>query len=152
MFAPAARGDYLHGEQVAVATLAVARLQERMIRADAPTIETSEESEDAFIARFGEEIGRSCWKQFAVKAWDAQQAAALTRRLAQIWDALRSEAARIALPASRIEDVLRRAGVPRTPPQIGVDDAFFARAMHDARFLRDRYTFLDLAADAGCLA
>jgi glycerol-1-phosphate dehydrogenase [NAD(P)+] len=90
--------------------------------------------------------------QFAVKAWGAEQSVALTRRTAQIWDTLRGEAARIALPASRIDDVLRRAGAPRTPPEIGVDDAFFARAMREARFLRDRYTFLDLAADARCTA
>jgi glycerol-1-phosphate dehydrogenase [NAD(P)+] len=152
MFAPPTRGDYLHGEQVAVATLAVARLQERALQVEAPAIPPSEESEDASITRFGEELGESCWKQFAAKAWNAQQAASLTRRLAQVWDTLRSEAARIALPASRIDDVLRRAGAPRTPSQIGVDDAFFARAMREARFLRDRYTFLDLAADAGLVA
>ena len=152
MFAPVTRGDFLHGEQVAVATLAMARIQERMLQNAPPILGPSEESESTLVARFGDEIGRSCWQQFTVKARDAQQSAALTRRLAQVWDTLRSEAARIALPASRIDDVLRRAGAPRTPGEIGVDDAFFARAMREARFLRDRYTFLDLAADARCLA
>jgi glycerol-1-phosphate dehydrogenase [NAD(P)+] len=149
MFAPVARGGYLHGEQVAVATLAVARLQERMLRADAPRILPSGETERSSIARFGEDVGRSCWQQFAVKAWTAEHAAALTQRIAEVWGSLRGESARIALAASRIDDVLRRAGVPRSPPEIGVDAAFFARAMREARFLRDRYTFLDLAADAG---
>jgi len=152
MFAPATRGDYLHGEQVAVATLAVARLQERMLEAGAPRILPSEESERASKARFGAEIGRSCWEQFACKAWSTEQSAALTRRIAEAWDALRRQAARIALPSARIDDVLRRAGAPRTPSDIGIDDAFFARALREARLLRDRYTFLDLAADARCLA
>ena len=37
----------------------------------------------------------------------------------------------------------------RAPDEIGVAPEFYARAVRDARFLRDRYTFLDLAADAG---
>ena len=55
------------------------------------------------------------------------------------------------MPSSRIADVLRRAGVPATPRDLGLTDEFFGRAVREARFLRDRYTFLDLAADARCL-
>jgi glycerol-1-phosphate dehydrogenase [NAD(P)+] len=46
---------------------------------------------------------------------------------------------------------MAKAGVPRTAAAIGVDDAFFEEALTHARFLRDRYTFLDLADDAGRL-
>jgi glycerol-1-phosphate dehydrogenase [NAD(P)+] len=53
------------------------------------------------------------------------------------------------VPAERIRAVLRRAGCPTTPEEIGLTPAFYASAVRNARFLRDRYTFLDLAADSG---
>jgi len=45
--------------------------------------------------------------------------------------------------------VLRRAGAPFRPEHVGVTPDFFARVLREARFLRDRYTFLDLAAEMG---
>jgi glycerol-1-phosphate dehydrogenase [NAD(P)+] len=53
------------------------------------------------------------------------------------------------VPVERIRAVLRRAGCPTTPEEIGLAPAFYASAVRNARFLRDRYTFLDLAADSG---
>jgi hypothetical protein len=37
------------------------------------------------------------------------------------------------------------------PADLGIDPAAWAGAVRHARFLRDRYTFLDLADDAGVL-
>jgi glycerol-1-phosphate dehydrogenase [NAD(P)+] len=141
----------LHGEQVAVATLAMASLQERMLEAPAPTLRAGAESEATFVARFGEEAGRSCWREFAGKALARESASALTERLRARWQDIRAAIGAVALPASRIAEVLRRAGAPASPADLGVDPVLFARAVREARFLRDRYTFLDLAADAGML-
>ncbi|MBK7472598.1 MAG: hypothetical protein IPI73_20245 [Betaproteobacteria bacterium] len=46
---------------------------------------------------------------------------------------------------------MRRAGGPTRAADIGLDAAFYAGAVRHARFLRDRFTFLDLADDAGLL-
>jgi glycerol-1-phosphate dehydrogenase [NAD(P)+] len=139
----------LHGEQVAVATLAMARLQERMLDRPAPTLHPTVETESTLSNRFGDEIGRSCWREFKGKALSRDAAALLTERVRARWDEIRSTVRAIALPAARIAEVLRHAGVPSTPADLGLDDSVFSRAMREARFLRDRYTFLDLAADAG---
>jgi glycerol-1-phosphate dehydrogenase [NAD(P)+] len=55
------------------------------------------------------------------------------------------------LPASRLAAVLARVGGPATPAEIGLSPGFYAVAVRNARFLRNRYTFLDLAADSGHL-
>jgi glycerol-1-phosphate dehydrogenase [NAD(P)+] len=144
MFAPPARADYLHGEQVAVATIAMARLQERVLAQDPPEFGATQETEATLADRFGEEIGSSCWREFSQKALSAATAQARTARLREVWSGLRSAQQRIALGASRIESVLRRAGAPVTPGAIGVSQAFFERAMREARYLRNRLTFLDL--------
>jgi glycerol-1-phosphate dehydrogenase [NAD(P)+] len=148
MFAPPARADYLHGEQVAVATLATARLQERVLAQEPPECAATQETEATLAARFGEEIGRSCWREFSQKALSATTAQARTARLREVWPELRAAQQRVALGASRIERVLRRAGAPVTPEAIGVSEPFFERAMREARYLRNRLTFLDLAWSA----
>ena len=47
--------------------------------------------------------------------------------------------------AERIRAALQRAGCPTHPAQIFLSDAFYTMAVRNARFLRDRFTFLDLA-------
>ena len=56
------------------------------------------------------------------------------------------------LPVAEIERVMRAAGAPLTAAGLGVDPALYRRAVGGAHELRDRYGFLDLAAQAGTLA
>jgi glycerol-1-phosphate dehydrogenase [NAD(P)+] len=151
MFAPADRASYLHGEQVAVATLAMARLQERVLAGPPPVLHATETDEAALVRRFGDEIGRSCWKAFAPKVLTEAGARLTTEWLRDCWDAIVEAVQASALPSARIETVLRRAGAPTQPAEIGVSEDFFESARRNARFLRDRYTFLDLAGDARLL-
>jgi glycerol-1-phosphate dehydrogenase [NAD(P)+] len=53
----------------------------------------------------------------------------------------------VTLGAPRIEAILRAAGAPTTPAEIGWSDELFTAALAHARAIRDRYTFLDLVAD-----
>ena len=151
MLAPTSRPSYLHGEQVAVATLAMARLQKRMLDGPPPVLHATTESEASLVHRLGPEIGRASWREFAAKALTEDDAATLTARVRERWDTVCAAIEAVSIPAERIAHVLRRAGAPTTPAQIGVTPAFFARAFREARFLRNRYTFLDLAGDAACL-
>jgi glycerol-1-phosphate dehydrogenase [NAD(P)+] len=151
MFAPPSRAAYFHGEQVAVATLALARLQARMLDAPAPRLHPCGVDRSTLEARFGAHLGESCWNAFSPKALTRARAEALSAHLAAHWDAWRETLAAAAIGPARLEAAMAKADVPRTPAAIGVDDAFFEEALRNARFLRDRYTFLDLADDAGVL-
>ncbi len=53
MFAPAGRGAYFHGEQVAVATLTMARIQEEVLAAGPPQFMASPITDAVLEARFG---------------------------------------------------------------------------------------------------
>ncbi len=151
MFAPSGRGSYFHGEQVAVATLTMARLQEEILAAGPPQLHPSAVTHAMLEHRFGAETGESCWREFAPKRLSGDAARQLTQRLAEVWEAIRREIRAVALPASRLATLLERAGVPATPDAIGLSSDFYAAAVRNARFLRNRYTFLDLADDAGSL-
>jgi glycerol-1-phosphate dehydrogenase [NAD(P)+] len=54
-------------------------------------------------------------------------------------------------PAAELEGVLARAGAPRRPEDLDWPHDFYDSAVKHAREIRDRYTFLDLAADSGML-
>jgi glycerol-1-phosphate dehydrogenase [NAD(P)+] len=151
MFADPARPLVFHGEQVGVTTLSMARLQERMLERR-PQFRPDRTSETAFVARYGEDLGRSCWAAYRQKRLDDAGAEALNARVAQDWDAIREKVAAILLPAAQLESVLRAAGADLTPEAIHLDRPFYERALLQSRDIRERYTCLDLAGDTGALA
>ena len=55
------------------------------------------------------------------------------------------------LPVAEIERAIEAAGMPYRGRDLGVDPAFYRRAVAHAHEIRDRYCFLDLAAQAGRL-
>src|SRR5262249_32853979 len=148
MFGDHSWSDSFHGEQIGVTTLTRARLQERVLAGPPPRLRASAADEAAFVDRYGEELGRSCWAEFVQKRLDAAGARAATERIAVSWDRIRHAIARVTLPARFLADVLRRAGAPTTPEDLGWPRQFYHRAVRHARDIRSRYTFLDLAADS----
>lgn len=140
-----------HGEQIGVTTLTMARLQETLLEGPAPVLIPDGEDEAAFNRHFGEALGRSCWQEFARKRLDAEKAAILNQRIAAGWDRMRNAIAAVLRPAAYLHDVLVRAGAPTRPEDLGWPAAFYAEAVRNARLIRSRYTFLDLAAACGRL-
>ncbi|MEE8443702.1 MAG: sn-glycerol-1-phosphate dehydrogenase [Alphaproteobacteria bacterium] len=151
MMAPTDWPEAFHGEQIAVATLTMARLQERMLDGPAPRLRATAVGEAEVTAHFGAELGPACWNAFAAKCFDAARAEALNARLAENWDSFRTRLRTASRPAAPLEEVLARAAVPRRPEDLHWPHAFYRDAVRHAREIRDRYTFLDLAADSGML-
>jgi glycerol-1-phosphate dehydrogenase [NAD(P)+] len=151
MFAPSGRAAFFHGEQVAVATLTMARLQEDVLAAGPPRLQAGVVTRDSLQRLFGTATGDSCWREFGRKRLSADAAAKFSRRIAEVWDDTVRTLRAVMLPASRLAAVLARVGGPATPADIGLSPGFYAAAVRNARYLRDRYTFLDLAADSGQL-
>lgn len=149
MLAPAGRAAHFHGEQVAVATLTMARIQEGVLAAGPLRLQPEPVTCVELQRRFGAEIGASCWREFASKRMTPEVQMRLERHVADHWDDIRDSVCGAMIPAERLRAALQRAGCPISPAQIGLTDAFYATAVRNARYLRDRYTFLDLADDAG---
>ena len=151
MMAPADWPDTFHGEQIAVTTLTMARLQERMLDGAAPRLRSIAASEGDVVEHFGAELGAVCWAAFAVKRFDAAQTEALNARLEENWDAFVARLRAVSRPAAALEAVLARAAAPCRPEDLHWPLAFYRDAVRHAREIRDRYTFLDLAADSGMI-
>jgi glycerol-1-phosphate dehydrogenase [NAD(P)+] len=150
MMRPPGTPDALHGEQTGVCALAMARLQDRILSqpGDAPPVlrATAVECDDV-IRHFGPERGEQCWRELAPKRLDQRRADELNARLAVGWDAMRARLAAVTLGSARMTAVLAAAGAPLTPGDLGWPASLFDAALAHAREIRNRYTFLDFAAD-----
>jgi len=151
MCAPPGTPPAFHGEQIGVATLVMARLQERMLSSQCPQVTPTRVSENDILDHFGAAVGPACWREFEHKVLDDKKASGLNARLAECWPEIQSRVSQVTLPSSSIETALKSVGAPTTYAELGLSREFFTEAVYYARTIRNRYTFLDLAAESGML-
>ncbi len=143
----------LHGQQVGVGVLTMGRLQAQMLAsATPPVLRPSIINADDMARRMGSAVAAECLADIAPKLLDADSAAALNERLQEIWPDLRRELAAFIIPVEEMTRLLRAAGGPVTAADLGVPTDFYREAVVHCREMRNRFSFLDLAADSGILA
>lgn len=149
MMSPRERRETFHGEQVAVTTLTMARLQEGFLRSDdAPRLEPTRVRREDVLAHFGPQIGEACWKEFERKILTADAVERINDRLEGSWGDIVASCGAVAVGSLALQEALEAAGAPTSPRSIDLDAGFYNVAVEHARELRNRYTFLDLAGDA----
>lgn len=137
-----------HGEHIAVTTLTMARLQERVLALPELQLSPTSDTPDRFTAIFGEALGRSCWAAFKPKILDRERTDVINKMLARHWPSQREKLAKVARPAREIAQALLAVGAPTTPQDVAIPPAFYDEAVANARLIRDRYTMLDVAASS----
>ncbi|MBN9070071.1 MAG: sn-glycerol-1-phosphate dehydrogenase [Rhizobiales bacterium] len=142
----------LHGQQVGVASLTMARLQRRFLDSEtAPQIKPTRIDPAAMGRRMGAEIAAQCYREIQPKVFDERAAAAMNDKLAALWPTLRRELEPMAIPVAEMKRLLRDAGGALTAADLGVPTDFYREAVVHCREMRNRFSFLDIAADAGWL-
>jgi glycerol-1-phosphate dehydrogenase [NAD(P)+] len=137
-----------HGEQIAVCTVAMAAIQdELMSRALPPVLEPGRVRRSDVLAHFGTEIGESCWAEVEQKQLDRAATDAVNDRLARSWDSIRARIHAVTIGEHRHRELLVAAGAPSEPADLGWSPTLFSAALHHAREIRNRYTFLDVRGD-----
>ena len=99
----------------------------------------------------GPDVAAQCLAEFRAKAFDEAGAARFNARLAELWPALRQELSRFIIPVDEMQRLLAAAGGPLTAADLGLDREFYQEAVAHCREMRTRFSFLDIAADAGML-
>jgi glycerol-1-phosphate dehydrogenase [NAD(P)+] len=147
----------LHGAQVGVGTIHCLGLWERVLalepdRIDIEACVDAQPSDDKVRAWINED-----WGPIADSVWDQWQQKRLTP------DALRAELTRVReelhtireglrddlLPPETVAAAISAAGGPITPEDLTIDVDDFSDGVDRARFIRNRFTVLDLAAELG---
>jgi glycerol-1-phosphate dehydrogenase [NAD(P)+] len=141
----------LHGEQVGIATWSMARLQAAMLASDQPpALAPLRLDEATFEERYGR-FAPSCLAAAREKPFDPEDTERLNRRLAERWREIKRRLAAVMLPLAEMERVMRAAGTAMHAHELGIEPAFYRHAVAHAHEIRDRYGFLDLAAQSGRL-
>ena len=142
----------LHGQQVGVASITMARLQRAMLAEDKPPqLGPTRIDRDDMARRMGPEVAAQCAEEYAKKALDEAGAAAMNEKLEAIWDELRQECLAVSIPAETLHERLTAAGGPTSGEALGLPVAFYREAVRHAHEMRNRFAFVDLACDAGLL-
>lgn len=152
MFAGKQHPGTTHGQQVGVASLAIARLHKAMLDMDkAPQIHATHINKDEFIKRYGDDIGQLCYREARKKSFDAEGAAAFNRKMERLWPELREELKKFMMDPDEMQAILKSAGGPTTATELGLSVPVWRKAMKYGRDVRNRWSFLDLADDCGLL-
>lgn len=142
----------LHGQQVGVGVLTMGRLQQAMLANErAPVLRPSTIDPRGMTRRMGATIAEQCLAEIQPKILDEAGAAALNARLEALWPELRRELAAFVIPVAEMTRLLTEAEAPMTAGDLGLPQDFYREAVIHCREMRNRYSFLDLAADSGIL-
>lgn len=133
--------NIFHGEAIGVTALAMARRQEALMGIEPELLPDNFDGE-YMTGLYGAQVAEEAKKSFAVK--HQRIAGAYAAASLKSWPDIAGKLEKIMLPPARIEAILKAAEAPLTHRQLGWDDKQYMAASATARFLRDRFTFLDL--------
>ena len=147
-----------HGYKVAIGTLAMSAFYERFLARDLTALDI-----DAAVARwapwdvveadirskFTGALADHAVNETKVKYVDGAGLRDRLQRFVSTWDSLRPRIIAQLVPARTLQDMLRAAGAPATPADIGLNPDDVRATFPKAMYYRSRYTVLDLAREAG---
>ena len=148
----------LHGAQVGVATVFTLGLWEKVLALDPARIDIealldrqpSEETVRGWIEQdWPTAVSQEVFAQWKQKALDPDLLRIEIERFRNGLDELREVLNREMLPAATVADAIRAAGGAAEPEGLLSPIDEYRNAQRLARFLRDRFTVLDLAAELG---
>lgn len=150
-FAGSRHPGTLHGQQVGVASLTMARIQQRLLAQDAaPVMKPTPIDFEGMQNRMGATAGQ-CLEQLRKKAFDAGTVEKVNAKLANIWPDLKRELEPFIISSEELERLLISAGAPTTAEDLGLDLDFYLEAVRHGHEMRDRFSFVDIAANAEVL-
>ena len=147
-----------HGHKVALGTLAMSAFYERFLARDLAALDI-----DAAVARwapwdvveadirsrFSGALADHAVNETKVKYVDGAGLRDRLQRVVSSWNSLRPRISAQLVPARRLQEMLRAAGAPAIPADIGLTAEDVRATFPRAMYYRSRYTVLDLAREAG---
>jgi glycerol-1-phosphate dehydrogenase [NAD(P)+] len=151
----------LHGFKVGIGTLAIAGLYEYLLASKLDALDAgkccAQWPDDATRAKTVQALfSQKDLKAVALRESQAKwvDAAGLGRQLEtlrRVWPDLRERLRQQLIPGAELKGLLRAAGAPVEPEEIGISRERLRESFWQAYFLRRRFTVLDLAARCGLL-
>ncbi|AHY48313.1 Glycerol dehydrogenase-related enzyme (plasmid) [Rubrobacter radiotolerans] len=150
-----------HGFKVGVGSVAVAALYERLLARDLARLDVEaavsawpswpEVEERVRALHTLPELERAAVEQSRAKYVGADALRERLELLREVWPELSGKLRSHLLPAEELRRMLRAAGCPVTPEEIGLSRDELQKTYRRALTIRSRYTVLDLANETGIL-
>ena len=149
-----------HGFKVGVGSIAIAALYERILERNIANLDveaakrewpSKEEVEERVRAAHNPPLEENAVKQSFAKYIDADQLGERLEKLKELWPELSGKLREQLMPAGELRNMLKAAGCPTSPEEIGLSVEDFKATYRRAQMIRSRYTILDVANEAGIL-
>ena len=146
----------LHGLQVGVATIYTLGLWEQILGLDPAAIDVEDcvaaqpseaQVKEWVFEDWGDKVGEEVWAQWLEKQLDEHGLRAEVTRFKEQLAAIRSDLETDFRPPQQVSDCIAACGGPITAEDLLAPAAVFHHARGRARYLRNRFTVLDLAAE-----
>ena len=152
MFAKDLHPGTSHGEQVGIATISISKFQNTILNKDTPPIIAPTKIPEEEIAhKLGEQMLVNIKKNMKPKLFDQKKTDLINNFFEKKWIEFVQPLREKMLDYNIIWNAMGKCGALRTPEDAKLDSIFYKDALRYARFIRDRYTILDLAGDSNQL-
>lgn len=149
MFAGDKHPQSSHGEQVGISTITMSQLHERVLNEQAPPVLKPTKIPISWMKqRFSVDAMNNMIEQTNAKSLDKTTAIKLNKRIASHWDSIRQQLLKYMLPHDQLRAAMKAAGCPLTASELSLDGQFYIEAVTGARFIRDRFSMLDMFDDS----
>ena len=151
-------GNDLHGVQVGIGTLYTLGLWEKVLALDPMSLDidaliaaqpAQEEVRERVFSDWGDKVGQEVWEQWLQKQRTPEQLREEIQKVQAIFPALCEQVRLDVQPVSVVEKCIAESGGPVRAEDTTAPAEEYANAIRNARFLRNRFTILDLAAELG---
>jgi glycerol-1-phosphate dehydrogenase [NAD(P)+] len=157
---PNGRPPLSHGFKVALGTVSIAALYERILDRDLDALDIDaavrawpswDATERRVRAAHAPPVEDAAVRECEAKYIDGDALARRLTLLRERWPELRERLRAQLTPAQQVRAQLEQAGCPTTPAQIGLELDRLEQTYRRAQMIRRRYTILDLANETGLL-
>jgi len=150
-----------HGFKVGLGSIAIAALYGRILERDLGDLDVDairgswpsreEVEREVRASHTTPGLDEAAVEQSLAKYVSADELAERLELLREVWPKLRGRLVEQLMPAEEIRGMLKAAGCPTSPEEVGLGWEDFKATYSRARMIRSRYTVLDLAAETGIL-
>ena len=152
MFAGDKHPGTSHGEQVGIATISMSKFQNAILKKNQPPIiSPTIIPEKEIVQKIGEPMLETIKKAMEPKYFDQKKAETTNEYFSKHWLEFVEPLREKMLDYDVIWNSMGACGALRTAEDAKLDSNFYKDALKYGRFIRDRYTILDLAGDSNQL-
>ena len=134
----------LHGLQIALTTLSSAKIQKEILKTEELLLRNTAFPEQEMVNFFNKNIAAQCKLEYSKKIFTKEKLSEINENLSKRWVEIRSELQDIYINERVIRDIFQHFTIKSYPSAFEMDKSEYEECVKYAKFIRDRFTCLDL--------